>query len=107
MTDSIIRADAVLSARRPGVTASSLRSGVESSLRSIYSVGQSALASVAEFPDEELTPFTLACFLVIAVEFGERFVSRQCCLLFPSLLGDAHCTSSAFLAACSFRMAND
>ncbi|QDZ24170.1 PTR2 family proton/oligopeptide symporter [Chloropicon primus] len=84
MTDSIIRADAMLSARRPGVTASSLRTGLESSLRSVYSMGHSALASVAEFPDEELTPFTLACFLVIAVELGERATYYTTKLLYPS-----------------------
>lgn len=94
MTDSIIRADAMLSARRPGVTASSLRSGVESSLRSVYSMGHSALASVAEFPDEKITPFTLACFLVIAVEFGERFNYYTTKLLYGS-----YCTQMLNMAS--------
>ena len=77
MTDSIIRADAVLSARRPGVTASSLRAGTEQSLRSVYSLGHSAIASLPgslhSITEDAVTPFTLACFLVIIVEFGERF----------------------------------
>ena len=77
MTDSNIRADAILSARRPGVTASSLRAGTEQSLRSVYSLGHSAIASLPgslhSITEEAVTPFTLACFLVIIVEFGERF----------------------------------
>ena len=77
MTDSIIRADAILSARRPGVTASSLRAGTEQSLRSVYSLGHSAIASLPgslhSITEEAVTPFTLACFLIIIVEFGERF----------------------------------
>lgn len=73
MTDSIGRADAILSARKPGITASSLRSGVEGSIRSMYSSVKESGKYLPGKGDEVATAFTLACFLIIAVEFGERF----------------------------------
>ena len=80
--DSIGRADAMLSARRPGITASSLRSRVESSVRSAYDLGSGVLGSgvnslKSSIPDnvkEGAQRFTLACLFIVAVEFAERFV---------------------------------
>ena len=96
MTDSIIRADAILSARRPGVTASSLRAGTEQSLRSVYSLGHSAIASLPgslhSITEEAVTPFTLACFLIIIVEFGERFNYYTTKILYGS-----YCTQVSLL----------
>ena len=73
MADSINKADAILSARKPGITASSLRSGVEGSIRSMYSSIKGSGKYLPGKGDEVKTAFTLACFLIIAVEFGERF----------------------------------
>ena len=84
MGDSITVADAVLSARRPGVTASSLRSRFEGSVRSAYDVGSGAVHSMRSglssvknsIPDhvmESAQRFTLACLFIVTVEFAERF----------------------------------
>lgn len=79
MTDSIIRADAMLSARLPGVTATSLRTGTVASIQSVYEsvkvFDSSAVGAIAySGRDGQIGSFSLACLLIIAVEFGERFV---------------------------------
>lgn len=105
MTDSILRADAMLSARLPGVTASSLRSGVEGSVRSAYDLGRSALhsvkSSIPEDAAEKATPFTVACFLIIAVEFGERFVYYTTKLIYGSYTQDMLNMSSKECECCA------